>query len=534
MGADTGAHSLSFLPPSLLWSQTCPQEFQSYSIQVDSLEQEIEENDFGTSTIYDCTYLHLDIGSPQLRICQQSEFTIEYCNGGTIAAADSYVELILPEHIDFVGSESSFQELGDTVYFELGTIPIAGCGEIDLQLFVDCDLQLGAAPCIRAEIFPHEPCNEDIVVWEGPDLLVEAECENDTVRFTITNLGGDMNTTTDYRMYQNDILVVWEDIILLEGQSFEFEQFADGSTFRLVVEQVEGHPSNFDPQVVVEGCGDYPIHSVGYVTTQLIPDEDPFVEVSCVEIYNQPYNPGDFEEQDPPAGVAVYPSGALEEHFVPVDTELEFEIWFVIPGNVGFVADTVEILVVDSLNIRLLNENRIRPGISSHPYEMSMRNGVVAMTFKDVILPSDSSYGYVHFDIPMREDATGLLTNKAEVYYDYGKPHPTNTTSLTISNAYFNDTATVAISSVGLRTMREDIRAYPVPSDQQFRLSSYSQKVICGSIELYDIYGNLSMQKDLDHHNQFISTTQLPSGVYFYKLLAEGGEHFIGKIMVEH
>ncbi len=51
-----------------------------------------------------CPLLQVDIGTPWLRTCFNNQYFVEYCNIGTAAAADAYLEIQLPPDLSMSSS----------------------------------------------------------------------------------------------------------------------------------------------------------------------------------------------------------------------------------------------------------------------------------------------------------------------------------------------------------------------------------------------------------------------------------------------
>ena len=76
-------------------------------------------------------------------------------------------------------------------------------------------LQLDEEVCFVAHISPDELCNDDMaLMWSGAQLQADANCEQDSVAFRLTNTGsGGMDEPQAYRVH-----IVNDDIVIfLEG-----------------------------------------------------------------------------------------------------------------------------------------------------------------------------------------------------------------------------------------------------------------------------------------------------------------------------
>lgn len=103
--------------------------------------------------------------------------------------------------------------------------------------------------------------DKDLGEWDRSSLEISGQCRQDGMAvFTITNTGtpgdGDMDGTTIYRVYRNDVLEDSQSFQLNGAQSFEVVVFGGGDTIRLEADQRPDHPGSSTPSYTVYGCGD--------------------------------------------------------------------------------------------------------------------------------------------------------------------------------------------------------------------------------------------------------------------------------------
>ena len=87
-----------------------------------------------------------------------------------------------------------------------------------------------------------------------------------------------------------------------------------------------------------------------------------------------------------------------------------------------------------------LDISTIRPGVSSHDYELEIVQGpILQFTFENIMLPDSNinepaSHGFVNFSIAPREglDFGTVLQNTAAIYFDFNEPVITNTAELVL------------------------------------------------------------------------------------------------------
>lgn len=415
------------LPQNNLWT-TC-QTTQTATI----VEGEQITANFAAQPLEDCPQLTVDLGAPFLRRCFQSTYNVQYCNQGTLTAEDAIVELTLDPFLSYVGSSIPFATQNGQVYtFPIGDVAVGQCGSFSVQVMVSCDAELGQAHCSEAHIFPDDICESANPLWDGSILAVTGICDGDSVRFIITNNGADMAQPAPFIVIEDD-MVNFEGpgIQLGAGQSYAVAVPANGSTWRMELDNADTDPFNGTTAASVEGCGvnGSGSFSLGFVTQFPQGDESPFIDTDC-----QP-NIGSYDPNDK----IGYPNGYCAAHFIEPNTDIEYQIRF---QNTG--TDTAfTVVVTDTLPLPL-NPATVQPGASSHPYDFELLgNGVVQFTFNDIMLPDSNvnetgSHGFVKFSIAQaanNPDGT-VIANQAGIVFDFNEPVYTNFYTHTVADDF--------------------------------------------------------------------------------------------------
>ncbi|MBI4648429.1 MAG: hypothetical protein HY738_18060, partial [Bacteroidia bacterium] len=269
-----------------------------------------------------------------------------------------------------------------------------------------------------------EPCLPNNPSWDHSSISVEGNCTGDSLAcFTIYNTGdpgdGDMDGTSEYRIFSNNILVYTGTFQIAGGDSLVICWAACGNTIRLEADQRPGHPGNSHPQANVEMCGDPP-YVFGQITAVPEDDDDDFIEISCSQVTSS-WDPNDKQ---------VIPEGITEEHFIDSAAMLEYQIRF---QNTG--TDTAfNIIIRDTLS-EYLDITTVTPGAGSHPYTFNIfGSGILEWRFDNILLPDSNvnepeSHGFVNFSIlqkPNNEIGT-YISNSAGIIFDFNPPVMTNT-----------------------------------------------------------------------------------------------------------
>lgn len=415
------------LPQNNLW--TACQTTQTINIP----DNQPVTLDFAAQALFDCPQMQVDIAAPFLRRCFNSTYNVHYCNQGTIPAENAYVEVTLDPFLTAVSSSIPWTTVnGQTYTFPIGDVAVGQCGSFSVTVLVNCDAVLGQTHCTEAHIFPDEICQPVNPLWDGSILDVTGSCDGDSVRFTITNIGDDMDSPVPFIVIEDDMVNFSGSPIQLDaGGSFVVAVPANGATWRVQVENAPTNPFSGSASVSVEGCGvnGSGSFSLGFVTQFPQGDPSPFTDVDC-----QP-NVGSYDPNDKTG----YPNGFCAAHFIESGQDIEYRIRF---QNTG-TDTTFTVVVRDTLPLSL-DPATVQPGASSHAYDFELLgNGVVQFTFPDIMLPDSNvnemaSHGFVNFTVGQAStNANGtLVQNQAAIYFDFNAPVLTNTYTHTVANDF--------------------------------------------------------------------------------------------------
>ena len=427
--ADTGVYTLKTDVPNSLW-QICKDsqvvDFQDF-FKSDTINFLINETTF-------CPYLKVNISAPRMRRCFDNSIHVNYCNEGTKPAEDAYIEVTLDARLTATESTLPWSsQTGNTYRFDVGNLDIFECGKFQITTQHNCDsVQLGETFCMEAHIFPDSLCIPIDSLWDGSDLAVDAVCEGDSVRFEIRNNGASMQKGADF-------IIIEDDMVLRSGNlqampAFGIEKLAvaaEGSTYRIEIEQAEGHPFQTKTAASLEACGLNPIgqFSTGFVTEFPNYDSEPFFDEECIEVRGA-YDPND---------KTAFPKGVCSRNFIFNDTPLEYKIRF---QNTG--TDTaVNVEIRDTLS-PLLDPMTLEIGSSSHEFEWDLTGeGILIFSFNNIMLPDSNinepaSNGFIQYKINQRlgNVVDTEIKNSASIYFDFNAPIKTNTVKHTIGDDF--------------------------------------------------------------------------------------------------
>jgi uncharacterized repeat protein (TIGR01451 family) len=522
---DTGAHTVALLPSSALW-QPCQDEYPVYfSAPLDSTQVFIP-----VQAAIICPRNEIDIQTPVLRQCADNVYQVRYCNSGTFPSPNTEVEITLDPALSYTSSSIVPTNInGNTLRFNLGYVDNGQCGNFSLTAFLRCDsIEIGQAHCVNAHIFPDTICTVGSN-WDGAIIRASGKCVNGQVELNLKNTGkGNMGNNQDFIVIEDLIMIQTPTSFKLDaGQdSLVYMTPATGKTYRVIAGQSPGYPGESYPSAAVEGCKTDSITqiSLGYFTMFPEDDADQFLSSSCLESFSTNQSIAPFFKSGHPKGYDL-------SHFIQPENDLTYVIRF---ENTS--TDTIGAVIVrDTLSVHL-DPSTVYPGASSHPYQFEVYgNGIVQFSIPNAdLLPDGSasetrSSGFVSFRVAQRPNLpceTEIL-NRAAVFFDYNAPENTNQVFHTVCD---RDTF-ITVSTGQPLLPNTQVHIYPNPFTDWaiFDLQNIPAQVY--TLELYDTQGRLLVTNFYDHPTFRLFRSQIPAGILFYRLAADGRPVFSGTLI---
>ncbi len=424
-----GNYTIALVPPNVAWSPCLAA--QAVQLTADTVVVPA----FFLKPVESCPRLEVDLTTPFLRRCFPGQYTLNYCNNGTLAAEDAYIDLVLDPYLSFDSASVTPNALGSNTYrFELGDVPVGACGTIVVHVVVSCNSILGQTHCSTATSYPNAPCGELLGNWSGASLQITADCNNGELIFTLQNIGNaPMTIPLEYVVIEDVVMMKMvppPTVFLANGDTWPDTLPANGSTWRVEAVQEPNHPGNSFPSLSVEGCTTGASFSTGYVNQFPQNDADYWVDTDCA------VNVGSFDPNDKQG----FPVGYGPQHQIGRGIELEYLVRF---QNTG--TDTAFTVVIRDEISAWLDPSTLRPGASSHPfsYDYFGEGTQVKFTFDNILLPDSSksqagSQGFVSYRIKVRDDVPfgTTIENQAGIFFDFNEPIYTNTTQHRVDTNY--------------------------------------------------------------------------------------------------
>jgi hypothetical protein len=512
-----GTYDVVLTRPNQLWS-ICNDTIHGLQLSgMDSVQA-----DFAVQSVGNCPFMYVDLSSHNLRRCRNNDLKVLYANQGTVVANDVRVEVELDTLVTLNGSSLPWTAVsGNTYTFPIGQIEPGQGGSFTLHTFLSCNATAGQTICSTAHIYPDTVCSLLDSLTGGPELLVKGHCQNGSVVFTITNSGADMTSPASYVVIEDIMIQMTGTALqLAHGQTEVLTFPANGSTWRVEVNQAQGNSWNSPAVGFLEGCGTNPSGnaSVGFINEFPLGDQSPFIDVDCHQVVSS------FDPNEKSAA----PRGVSSAHWLKQDQEIEYYIEFQNTGN-----DTAfSVMVLDTLS-DLLDLTTLRPLGSSNPYSLQMIGaGVLQFVFTQLMLPDSNvnepaSHGYVKFAIKPKKDAPNgaVLNNKASIYFDFNTPVITNTVFHTLGAPLLQVSTANSRSGISL-----EVFPNPVSRKAVFYIKSGLESR--GFLRIYDSMGRLVTTQAFNRNRFEFNASTLPSGAYFFRLDAEDGLIGSGRLVV--
>lgn len=468
------------------------------------------ELDFAVNSTIECPIMTVDISTPRLRRCFDTNYYfVNWANEGSELAESAYISIALDPALNFVSCTAEdffYQEETHSVVVNLGDVEVFANGSFNIRVEVQCEgVELGQTHCTTAYIYPNTPCETDDE-WSGAELQVEARCVNGEVVFTITNIGeGPMTEQTDFVIIEDEVMYEQPSIMLMPQEQVEYTYEANGSTYVAVVSQ----PTNFHYGEMIgdaiELCGtnDAGTASLGYITMYSNFDSSPHVDEDCTE------NIGSYDPNDKQAWPKGFAGTDLIENYISLDYMIRFQ-------NTG--TDTAFNIVVKDTLSEHLDLSSLRLGVSSHDYDFSIEGErTLVWRFNNILLPDsttnlEGSNGFIKFTIDQVDgnpDGT-LIDNQASIYFDFNDPIVTNVVRREVGSNFV---------SIGVNTIDEDLipmDIFPNPTNDMLRVE--------GAFDPAEMHYQLSnmnaqIQKQGNLNSQQISVQDISQGVYILQVL---------------
>lgn len=464
-----------------------------------------------------CPQMELDISIWNQRRCFDNSLFLYYYNQGNVAADNVVLTVELDPFYENISATHPFTQVGQTLTFDLGTVPFCEFGSIRVDFTISCDAELGQTHCVNGSITPSGDCNAD-ENWQGGLVnITEAACDGDSIRFTIANIGlQELSVPLSYIVVEDGIMV--QEVANLVASLGSLEEVhiaipADGSVFQLITNQEPFAPTTSDPSLLVQGCGPNP--SQGFTNILALGNGVDWQETVCEE------NSGSWDPNDKRG----YPIGHDGNQIKP-GTRLDYNIRF---QNTG--TDTAFTVVIRDTISKALDLSTFRRGSSSHEYRLTIdSNRLLTFTFPNIDLVDSftnvlGSQGMVTFSIDHAEELVpgDRIENTAGIYFDFNEPVITNT------SLHIIETDPIPTGLRRIEAQQYELSVFPNPATERLNVRTLDQKVDQSDVfEVRDINGRVLTSVSALSAANGIALGNLPNG-YYVLVLADGAGRAKGR-----
>jgi len=524
--ADTldSPYTVFVIPPNDAWA-ACPA-----STNVSVTSSSAAQADFSAQIVSDCIELQAEISTPFLRRCFENTFYVNVCNAGTVTATDVYFDVTMaPEFDPITNASMPYTILAPDLYrFQSDTSSLSiapgECLSFSFHAVVNCDSTvLGQTLCYSIHAYPDTSCATTSSAWSGASVSVTGECQGDSVRFVITNIGnGNMTSLQEYVIIEDDVMWGDGEFQLGLGQSQTLKVPASGATWRLEAAQEPEHPVPGTPSATIEACTQGGNFTTGYYLMFSQYDAGSAIDEECQEVIGA-YDPNDKQG---------FPKGYGDQHLIRPNTGLEYLIRF---QNTG--TDTAFTVVVRDTLPAALDLTSIRLGPASHPYQFEIAGeNILIFRFNDIKLVDSftnepGSNGFLSFKIEQLQDnAIGtLIKNSAAIYFDFNPPVITNETSHEVGYVV----GVVTLAKEPGKTAADIPVIYPNPAHPSAMLQLKGEGIENAVWRLFDGAGRHLSSGQLDGTRLRLPQTGLAKGMLWLEVRAQSGQAYFVKLVVE-
>jgi hypothetical protein len=525
MQIDTGNYLVKTILPNSNWRLCTPsvsKQFLTFGTT--------DTANFALQPAFYCPQMRISTTTQGLRRCFDNNFYfIRYTNEGTVAAQNAFITLKLDSLLDFVSASRPLtSRTGQTLRFNLGTVPIGFDDQFSVQVRVKCgdSTQIGRSLCTEARIFPDTSCMPT-ANWSGANIVVGGRCDRDSVRFLVQNTG----TTTSANLRRQ---IVEDEIVFLNGTinvpasgNRMISVPANGKTWRLTMDQEPNNPLANRPTAVIEGCrtsATQPI-STGFVNQFPTDDGSPTIDNVCAQIVGA-FDPNDKEG---------LPLGYKTQRFIEQNTPIDYRIRFQNTGN-----DTAFTVVLRDTLSDFLDISSIKIGASSHKYAWSIEGrNVLVFRFDNIKLVDSfrnvaASQGFVSFKINQKKDVAlgSKINNQADIYFDYNAPIRTNKTLHTVGKDFI-----VSVLQINSASPNVKINVFPNPfsAEATIEIQNFEKRgplSIKSDFSLFDAVGRQLRSEKFDGNTHLFKRQDLTTGIYFFRIENNGQLIGTGKFLI--
>lgn len=471
-----------------------------------------------------CSRMGVSLSGISPSPCAVQQLAVRACNYGLGTAKNAYVDVRLDPAILFQSSTLPGMPQADNTWrFALGDVAASVCRDFSIDYQLDCAVEPGQIICSEALVFPDTVCLGGSG-WSGANVLGQATCAGDSVRFTLENRAEIPTSPGLNYIIAEDLIMYRQDTYQLgPTETITFAMPANGATWHLSATQEPGYPGGLFANISIEGCGTNPS---GESTTGVFA-QYPFQSGQ----FNRATECREAMTTSLPNEIQALPKGYGSAHLIRAGDEIEYQIYF---QNTG--TDTAYTLELRATLDPAINPVTVAPGASSHPYTFAQNQfGKLNFTFSNIQLPDSAtnapaSRGFVSYrarTLPNIQDGT-IVSAKTGIYL--------NDTLQTTTNTVFHTIGENFIVLVPVHSALSPPLAFQVAPNPASRLIQVACAECAGTdwqVDLLDLSGHLLKTGRNASDQLELDCQGLPAGLYLLQARIGQRRAIVGKVMIQ-
>ncbi len=408
LNVDTGQYTLTLFPPNENWLPC------NTPLDLDlTVAEDTTFLNLGQQKIVECPVLEVDLSATAQKVCETNIIHGVYRNRGTGLAVSPVLEVQLDPAMSYITSSLLFTNVADNLFTaDLPDIPPGAEVTFTIETSLSCDAAIGQTHCIMAHIRPDDFCFPPDPSWDGASLQVTAECEADSLIFTVSNSGNALAEVSNYIIIEDNVLLRESILNPGPGEDTTLIFYPEGEMLRMELDQSPFHPGRSQPSAAYEGCGATNSNeiSLGFFTQYPEDDANRFVSMDCQENLTQDASLD---------LVYAYPKGYSDLHFIRPNQDIEYRIPFKNNGTTLVPSVYIQITPSDAQII-----TSTVAGAGSHPYDFFLSEGdLINFKLENIDLPSGAE-GFIKFRIQQKPDNPDGTTISPLITISYGEAQP--------------------------------------------------------------------------------------------------------------
>lgn len=217
----------------------------------------------------------------------------------------------------------------------------------------------------------------------------------------------------------------------------------------------------------------------------------------------------------------VYPLGECPERYIEKDETITYTIRFQNTGN----AEAINIFILDTINENLDFSSILILGSSHQMLVEAHADNVLKFRFDNIYLPDSTSdepnsHGYVIYEVNALPTAPEgiVISNKAEIYFDFNPPIVTNSVWNTLVDTIV--ACNIMLSNEEYTSIKYNVQVYPNPTNGNVTIKTGT--LVAEHIRVSDLSGRTMFSFSPQNTSTDLNLNQIEKGVYLITVTGNG------------